>query len=167
MIVGLLSDTHADVSRTEVAMRILLDAGVDVIVHCGDIGSEAVLVEMASAIHARKVPVYAVLGNVDEWSPPLQHFPVSTGVKVARTHRLDLAGRSAVVVHGHEYGLLGAATADPTLDYVFTGHTHQRADSLPNRPRVINPGAVYRSSQPGVAVLDTETERVRWIDLRP
>lgn len=167
MIVGLLSDTHADVARTKVAMRLLLDAGAEVIVHCGDIGSEEVLVEMASAIHGRMVPVYAVLGNVDEWSPPLQHFPVSTGVHVARTHRLDLAGRSAVVVHGHEYALLGAASAEPSLDYVFTGHTHQRADSAPDRPRILNPGAVYRSPRPGVAVLDTATERVRWIDLRP
>ena len=166
MIVGLLSDSHANVRRTVKGVQALLAAHAEIIVHCGDIEGEPVLIAMAAAIHPRNVPVYAVLGNVDEWDVTLPHFPSSTGIRVARTHIVELdGGRKACVLHGHERLLLESALLDERFDYVFTGHTHLRADSGLSRPRVINPGAIHRTHEPGVAVLDTVSGRVTWLDV--
>ena len=65
MKIGILSDTHGDVRRTEAGLDLLLQHPIEALCHCGDIGSESVLTALSAACLPRKIPVYAVLGNVD------------------------------------------------------------------------------------------------------
>lgn len=167
MKIGILSDTHGDVVRTARAVRLLLAEHVAAICHCGDIGDEAVLVELASACRPAGVPVYAVLGNVDHWDSGVRCFPAGAGVDLrGRTAELELGGIPVAVVHGDDPGLLEACIRNGRFRYVFTGHTHV-ADAIDvGSTRVINPGAVYRSPHPSVAVLDLERDDLRWLPLR-
>ena len=125
MIIGLISDTHG-LLRPEIA-RVF--AGVDHILHAGDVGSRAVLEELANI-----APVEAVFGNVDD--------PHDPALACART--LTYRGIVVHVSHGHE---LGRPTAELMLarysaDVVVFGHTH-RAMVLqtPDGRFAINPGA--------------------------
>jgi hypothetical protein len=123
-VVGLIADTHGLV-RPEIA-RVF--AGVDLIVHAGDVGGPHVLAAL-SAI----APVDAVFGNVDDPQDPA----------LARERLLPIAGLTLHVSHGHEVGsptpeLLFARYAGDVL--VF-GHTHRALVARQGGRLAVNPGA--------------------------
>jgi len=162
--VGILSDTHSHRVRARLCNDWLVAQGVNVVVHAGDIGSEGILFDMVEAFTPINVPVFAVLGNVDEHQPEIRNFPASTGVVVAQSHRLTLAGLPVAVIHGHDPLALRRLLADESLAVVISGHTHRRSD-IPGSPRSINPGAVFRSEEPGCALLDLDSGLLRYFDL--
>src|SRR4051794_34337522 len=105
MRVGVIADTHG-LLRPEAEERL---AGVDHIIHAGDIGSPDI-VRRLTAI----APVTAIRGNVDvqAWA---QLYPEEV--------RLTLAGRSIYVLHD-----VGSLAFDPALrgiDIVISGHSHR------------------------------------------
>ena len=162
MKIGILSDTHGDVRRTEAGLDLLLQHPLAAICHCGDIGSESVLTALSAACLPRHIPVYAVLGNVDLFEGELTHFPDGLGVRVCgRRAELELGGRRIVVIHGDDAHSLEAAVHSQQYDYCLTGHTHVREDSREGRTRIINPGALHRARPPSVAVLDLETDQLQ------
>ena len=123
--IGLIADTHG-LFRPEVA-RIF--AGVDLIVHAGDVGGAAVLRELAAI-----APVEAVSGNVDDRFDPM--------LPLERT--LPIGSLTLHVSHGDE---LGQPTPDRLLtryaaDILVYGHTHKALVVRDDRGRlVVNPGA--------------------------
>jgi uncharacterized protein len=124
-VVGVISDTHG-LLRPEVATAF---AGVDRILHAGDVGGRAVL-DALSAI-AR---VDAVYGNVDD-----SHDPA-----LARERSVTIGGVTIHVSHGHELGRPTAALALAKYDgdIVVFGHTHQALLERDGNGRVaLNPGA--------------------------
>ena len=108
VVVGLISDTHGLI-RPEVAS---VFAGVDLIIHAGDVGGRAVLDALAKI-----APVEAVYGNVDDPRDPA----------LAPERLLTLGGVTVHVSHGHE---LGRPTPNLLLaryagDVLIFGHTHR------------------------------------------
>jgi putative phosphoesterase len=154
MILGLLSDTHGHLERTLQALTLLQEA--DHLFHCGDIGSEAILTLLLEEREKGR-PVTAVPGNVDEWDPDFMLLARKLDFPLPHHLRLETDGLRIAVHHGHDKNLLDHLAADPELDLLFTGHTHVPMDDRDGPVRIINPGAVYRASQPGVATLDTRT----------
>jgi putative phosphoesterase len=137
-VIGLISDTHGLV-RPGVFDAL---AGVELILHAGDVG-RGVLVEL-SAI----APVRAVYGNTDPPGDP----------DLAESIELSLGGVSIHVSHGHELGrptperLLAAYAAD----VVVYGHTHRQLVARAEGRLVVNPGAAGHRRfdlQPSVARL--------------
>ena len=124
MLVGLISDTHG-LLRAEVFTAL---AGVELILHAGDVGGQSVLNEL-SAI----APVRAVFGNTDA--------PDERGLKARQ--ELDIHGVSIHVSHGHE---VGSPTAEKllaryTTDVIVFGHTHKPLIERNGTRLVVNPGA--------------------------
>jgi putative phosphoesterase len=122
VIVGLISDTHGLVRR-EVFDAL---AGVELILHAGDVG-ERVLTEIQAI-----APVYAVYGNTD-----------APGGSLPGARDLELSDLSVHVSHGHE---LGTPTPERLLarypaDVVVFGHTHKPLVERAGRRLVVNPGA--------------------------
>ena len=161
MKIGILSDTHGDVARTIRAAKLLRDAHVEAVIHCGDIGSQRIIAELIEAFAPEsKIPVHAVLGNVDG------DELVGAGVDLrGRFADLQLGGKKIAVIHGDDGPLLRRTLFSQKYDYIFTGHTHVREDRRDGRTRLINPGAIYRAPVPGCAVLDTETGALTYLDL--
>ena len=124
MVVGLIADTHGLV-RPEIFPAL---AGVELILHAGDVGGHAVLTEL-SAI----APVRAVFGNTDAPGEP----------DLASHLALKLEGLSIHVSHGHEVGSPNPAKllARYTADVVIYGHTHKPLIERAGRRLVVNPGA--------------------------
>lgn len=109
-----LSDTHMRPgrSRTLPAAVWRAAAGVDVILHAGDVVTGHVLDELA-----RHAPVHAVLGNNDA---------ALAGV-LPETLELDLAGVRVGMIHdsGPAAGRAGRMRRRfPTADVVVFGHSH-------------------------------------------
>jgi hypothetical protein len=124
VLIGLISDTHG-LLRPEVHAAF---AGVELILHAGDVGGLDVLEELALI-----APVRAVCGNTDS--------PDATGL--AQALDLTLGGMRVHVSHGHELGspkpsLLASAY---DADVVVYGHTHRQAVSRVGAKLIVNPGA--------------------------
>lgn len=123
-IIGLISDTHG-LLRPGVHAAL---AGVDSILHAGDVGGDAILDELAII-----APVSAVSGNTDPSGDPRLRPAITIGIGGLLVH----------VSHGHELGsptpakLLAAYGAD----VIVYGHTHRQLVSRSGNRLVINPGA--------------------------
>jgi uncharacterized protein len=123
-LIGLISDTHGLV-RPDVHMAL---AGVEVILHAGDVGGQDILDELALI-----APVLAVCGNTDPPGDPA----------LARSLLYSVDGLDIRVSHGHEVGSpnparLAARYAQPILVY---GHTHRPLVTRLGDQLIINPGA--------------------------
>jgi putative phosphoesterase len=171
LTVGLLSDTHIP-HRLERLPEAALDAlaGVDLILHAGDVDDPAAL-EPLRAI----APVHAVRGNLH-----IQDLS-DGGAMLPAVVELELAGHHVVVTHGHRRGLLGfffkgldviaqrmgltdngqfnqrtvhrLARRYPEAEIIIFGHSHRAHVERVGRALLINPGAVCaaKGERPTVA----------------
>ncbi len=123
-VIGLISDTHGQL-RAGVHAAL---AGVELILHAGDVGGDDILDELALI-----APVDAVYGNTDTPGDP------RLSAQIVR----EIGGLVIQVQHGHESGRL---TADALLerfnaDVLVYGHTHRQSVTKREGRLVINPGA--------------------------
>jgi uncharacterized protein len=123
-VVGVIADTHG-LLRPEVAAAF---AGVQMILHAGDVGGAKVLGGLSKI-----APVDAVYGNVDD-----AHDPA-----LARQRAVTLGGVTIHVSHGHELGQPTAARmlARYQADVVIFGHTHKAVIVRDGNRLAFNPGA--------------------------
>lgn len=123
-IIGLISDTHGLV-RAGVHEAL---SGVELILHAGDVGGDAILRELRLI-----APVRAVFGNTDVPGDP------------ALVERIDLevGGVHLHVSHGHELGSPTPAKLAERYDadVVVYGHTHQQLVTRIDGRLFVNPGA--------------------------
>ncbi|MDQ6919454.1 MAG: metallophosphatase family protein [Candidatus Dormibacteraeota bacterium] len=149
--VGVVADTHCPefVERLPGGIAELL-AGVDLILHAGDISSLDTLAELA-----RIAPVEAVRGDHD------------SGLDLPDRRIVEVAGRRIGLLHGNRSHLIEepatfAGTISlgywwpsggldrhllrtfPAVDAVVYGHTHSAAVRRVGGTLLFNPGAVYQ-----------------------
>ena len=121
LTIGLISDTHG-LLRPEARTAL---AGVDHIIHAGDIGAPAILSQLQAL-----APTHAVRGNNDV-GPWAERIP--------ERELIELAGVGIYVLHDlHELEL------DPTAAgcaVVVSGHSHRPAISTRDGVLYINPGS--------------------------
>lgn len=123
-IVGLISDTHGLV-RGDVHTAL---AGVELILHAGDVGGQEILDELELI-----APVRAVFGNTDPED--------STGL--VQEICIRVGGLRVHVSHGHEVGTPKPAKLAERYDadVLVYGHTHRQLVTHIGGRLVINPGA--------------------------
>jgi hypothetical protein len=141
MLIGVVSDTHGTLPETIDAAF----AGVERIVHAGDVGSQAVLVRLEAI-----APVIAVRGNTDtgelEWRLPDTAAPRFGG------HRLLIAHKKAAVADALPQG----------VDVVITGHTHRAVVERVGGVLFVDPGSAGGHNRDGrgptAALLDLSAQ---------
>jgi len=135
--------------------------GVGHVIHCGDVGGEAVFDELVGR------EVTFVWGNTDVPTRGLLAYIESVGLMAPSEipTRLELDGKRFAVFHGHERGF-PAALDSLEVDYILHGHTHLRRDERIGPRRIINPGALHRAAVRTVATLDTATDELRFHEIR-
>lgn len=150
--IGLISDTHGQL-RAEVHTAL---AGVELILHAGDVGGDEILDELEII-----APVQAVYGNTDAPGRSRLRDAIELQVDDLRIH----------VSHGHE---LGSPTPERLVarydaDVIVYGHTHQQHVARLDGRLVVNPGAAgprrFRL-EPSVAILTIDGGRAA-VELRP
>ena len=166
MLIGLLSDSHANTLRLENAVALLVRQGAGIIVHCGDI----VATGDVSILAAGGVGAYLVAGNMDRRPAKLAEEARTHGVNFA-TDFLEVPlgdGRHLIALHGHNEQLLREFAAGGQFPYICHGHTHRAADNTYGQVRVICPGALAHPrwpKHPTVAILDTDADTVKFIEV--
>ncbi len=141
--VGIVSDTHG-LLRSDLVEAF---AGVDLIIHAGDVGKETVLKGLRAI-----APVVAVRGNMDRqrWAGDLRYTEV---VEVGE----------AVLYVLHDLGDLGLSPEAAGIRGVISGHSHRPALSERDGVVYVNPGSAgpQRPNVPAsAAVLDIHGERL-------
>jgi putative phosphoesterase len=121
LLVGVVSDTHGYLDQR------LLEAfaGVDAIIHAGDVGHPDILTGLRAI-----APLYAVQGNNDV---PL------TGLDLPENLDLNLGGLSIHVVHE-----LRNARSLSAGEAVVFGHSHRQLCEWRHGVLYLNPGAAGR-----------------------
>ena len=154
-VIGLISDTHGLV-RGDVHSAL---AGVELILHAGDVGGDDILAELALI-----APVRAVHGNTDPPDDPNLPDSIDTSI----------GGVSIHVSHGHE---VGSPTPKVLLeryhaDVIVYGHTHKQLVTNVGARWVVNPGAAGPRRfdlKPSVARLTLQRREIaiEIVDLAP
>lgn len=130
MLIGVMSDSHDRLSAIDKVLEIFEEAGVDMILHCGDFVAPFSL----KSIRTSKIPIVGVYGNNDGEKRGLKnmcptiheppHVEELAGVKVLMVHSLDQCPKD-----------LG------DIQVVLNGHTHQEDVHSDEAGRLyINPG---------------------------
>lgn len=137
---GLISDTHG-LLRPQVHTAL---AGVELILHAGDVGGDEILDELSII-----APVQAVFGNTDDAADPRLRASIDIVIGGLRVH----------VSHGHELGAPKpeALLARYAADVIVYGHTHVPLITKAGRRLVVNPGAAGPARfdiKPSVGILE-------------
>ncbi len=160
MRLGIISDTHGHVGPTRPAIRMFESLDVEVVLHCGDIGSMAV-VELFAAW-----PTHFVFGNCDE---NLEEFAAAIRAAGQTCHGLfgdlELDGVRVALLHSHERRRFRETIDGGDYRLVCYGHTHVSAVDRHGDTLVVNPGAIYRASPHSVAVVDLPAVEATIIEL--
>ncbi|HTI99530.1 MAG TPA: metallophosphoesterase family protein [Dongiaceae bacterium] len=147
MKIGVISDTHDFFDRQVVK----LFAGVDHILHAGDVGMPQILLELEHI-----APVTAVLGNTD------------CGIDLKLTEVVTLGGRKFLVQH-----IVNPHAPDEKLrarlrrdrpDAVIFGHTHKPFNQALDTTLFFNPGYSGRpkfNTERSVALLHCAATEIR------
>ena len=160
MILGVISDTHGHVEFTRLAVRMLSSCDVEVVIHCGDIGS-AEIVQMLAPW-----PTHFVLGNCDLPSRPLEEAIAAANQHFhGRFGELELDGRKIAFLHGDDSARFQQTVESERFDLVCYGHTHVAEQHHSGRTLVLNPGALYRAQPHSLAIVRLPELEVTHINL--
>ena len=156
MRIGVVSDTHNQMRNVSRIVELFNAAGVERVVHTGDI-TQAKTLEVFAELEA---PLLGVYGNNDQEREALEGAAERFGFSLCDPPlRLHWAGRRIVVVHDPR--LLEGGLAD-AHDLALHGHTHEHVARRSGGCLVFNPGecAGHLAGHNAVGVVDLAALRV-------
>ena len=133
-MIGILSDTHDNLTRVREAVRLFNDAGCDLVIHAGDFAAPFTVVELRNL----RAPVRAVFGNCDGEKAGLARAFQGLG-EIREAPFAFLHGGVRFVVSHLDAPVPGYVEAG-TCDVVVFGHTHRSLVETQDRVLLINPG---------------------------
>lgn len=155
MLLGVLSDTHNNLTVLQNALSLFRQRGIDTLVHCGDLTTP----ETASAMGGFRV--IHVIGNGDYLSGQIRQAllyqnPQSYSGSIFRG---EVGGVKISAAHGHIPGQVQELLDSGEYAFVFSGHSHRRRDEQVGWGRLVNPGALggLRFEDRSVYILDLQT----------
>ncbi len=166
MKIGILSDTHGNRLSSATAAHWRVKSGVSAVFHCGDIGGADVLTELAAVFEPLNIPIYAVYGNVDTYSPDWKFFPTHIGVSLlGRFGEVNVKGKSIALLHSDDRVRFHKTIECGEYDVVLFGHSHVIYDHTVGRTRCINPGSAGRGTPNTCAVLDFDSSELSILNI--
>lgn len=165
MLIGLISDTHDNLTQIEKAITHLNNAGVQLVLHAGDYCAPFTIPKF-KALNCKLIGVF---GNNDG-----DHELLKTRFK--ETQNCEQHGRFAQVtadgykialLHGDENELLFALIGSQSFNAVVHGHSHNKGVEQRGNTLIINPGELcgYLTGKSTLGLLDTEKNEVKIVEL--
>jgi len=160
MRIGVMSDTHGHRAKTEHVVDVFRRRQIDLVIHCGDIGS-AEIVELLAPW-----PAHFVFGNVDNASEIRPTIVRLGKVCHERFGAIELEGLHIAFLHGDDGDVFRQAARSGQWNLVCFGHSHVAEISQRGPTKLVNPGAVYRAASPSVAIIEIPSLTVALAMLR-
>jgi len=164
MKLGILSDTHNEIARTQAALSIFRARGVESVIHGGDM----TIPEIIQLFDGWETAF--VFGNIDRDKVALARAVSATAGPhhIGIAYQTTLNGWNIGVCHGHDNELLGAMIDSGAYHLVLHGHTHSPRDEQIGKTRVICPGALGGRCPElrSICVFDLTTQAAEFINVR-
>ena len=160
MLLGLVSDTHDNLTALDAALAAFRLRGVTHILHAGDITQPATLERLGGW------QAVAVYGNNDLARDRLAQAAQSAGIELADGWEGGLGGLRVAVLHGDDRARLKRAINSGRFRLIVTGHSHRLRDERAGETRIVNPGALYRAARYTCAVYNPLTGALEIIDVK-
>lgn len=156
-IIGILSDTHGALLPTQKARDIFQSNGVSEVIHCGDVGKPGV-VNLLSAF-----PTHYVVGNCDTPSEVQSAVMKYGGTFYDALGMIVREEIKIAFLHGHDWRTFDELIDSGRYDLICYGHTHEADWRIQHDTHLLNPGALFRTSSPSVALLELPSLRLRTV----
>jgi len=163
MHIGVIADTHDNVSAVEAAVAQFETRQVDALVHCGDFVAPPVIPFFEG------FEVHGVLGNNDGELDGLEAAfrALGDGSQLhGRFADLTFGDSRFAVLHGEDTERVEELAASGEYDYVCYGHHHERDLHRVDGTTVLNPGAHFPTvpdEHRTVAVVDLAADDVEFV----
>ena len=162
MKIGVLSDSHENVTNLELALDAYRAEGITQVIHCGDMTTDAT---------ARSLIGFSVVyveGNMDQSVPDIYRTlrDLNPHSVMLPSYESEIEGVSIGVTHGDNEDELRRLIDSGKHQYVFHGHTHRRRDEIQGTTRIFNPGALggLQFESRSYSILDLETGEITLIE---
>jgi hypothetical protein len=162
MKIGLISDTHNQQHKVKTALNAFREAGVEVVLHAGDVTS----VETLALFEG--FDVWVARGNMDRDHRLAGAVRDRFGPgRLRNVHELEIDGARVALTHGDSHQALHSLLESGEYDYVIRGHTHARNDETRGETRLINPGALKHTEwrPTTAAILNLATGDLTWVEV--
>ncbi len=138
MKIGVLSDTHDNLSNLTFALETFRERGIKTLIHCGDLTGFDLVSQFSD------FRLIYLIGNMDHTS----------GTVIKRVNKLGednyagltfmgiLDGIPVAATHSHIEGKVMELVRSGKYQWVFHGHTHRKRDEVINGVHIVNPGAL-------------------------
>jgi putative phosphoesterase len=163
MLIGIMSDSHDNLTMIERAADVMKKHRVDVLLHAGDYIAPFSIPYLKLSGAKTIIGVY---GNNDGEVKGLKKaFNDINGRLEKAPLRFDLEGLKIMMMHESTY--LADAKEDPSLNLVIFGHTHKLFIEKKSGKIILNPGETcgYITGRKTLILLDTETMEPETVDL--
>lgn len=174
MVVGIISDTHDNLSGLRKAIQIFKERKIEMLIHCGDWVSPFTLEFFDKEIKNLAIPVKSVVGNNpgDLKRTMMGNSKMENPIEWPKTITMlvDIDGKKAIIYHGDDRELLGALIDCQKYDIIFTGHTHSSRNETIGKTLIINPGNTCYACEGkitdkiSVAVYNTKTHKAEIVN---
>ena len=144
---GVISDTHGLLNETVLAVQRFRDNDVQTVIHCGDIGSSAIVRAFQG------IETHFVFGNMDGENKTFRLAAEETGNRLHGWFgSIELSGKRIAFLHGHQLQFEQELESD-NWDLLCFGHTHVASLQMHGSTLVLNPGAFTRAFRPTIAIV--------------
>jgi putative phosphoesterase len=151
-MIGVMSDSHDNLTMVRKAIAIFKNAGCDLVLHAGDVVAPFAARELADL----GCPVKAVFGNCDGEKQGLEMSLEKIGEINEAPLIFSYGARQILLVHYHFSVATYAASGK--YDVIVFGHTHKPAMRREGKTLLLNPGETggWLTGKCTVALLDSE-----------
>lgn len=138
MKIGVLSDTHDNLSNLIAVLETFRENRLTTLIHCGDMTGPELIP------YFKDFRLIYVFGNCDITTGTIQK-------KITRLREDNFAGMvfrgqldgvPVAVTHSHIENQVMTLICEKRHKWIFHGHTHRQRDEVVHGARIINPGAV-------------------------
>jgi len=160
MKIGILADTHDNISKTHKAVEIFNKNDIPITIHAGDMISP-----FTARIFSRLSGDFvAIFGNNDGDKNALEKTISTFGKIESPPMFFEIEELALCVIH--DDSLIKPLMKKPAADIIIYGHLHE-PKVVKDKCLVVNPGECcgYLTGRSTIAILDTETLHVEILDL--
>lgn len=156
MKIGIMSDSHNEITNVIKARDFFLSLDIHILIHCGDITTSKVL----DLLNDFKLFISYGNMDLDRNSLALKLKLLNDENRIGEALDIDLYDKRLFIIHGDNRKALDQAIQSDDFDYILTGHTHHILDERVGKTRVINPGALGGAfwEPRSIAILDLEND---------
>jgi putative phosphoesterase len=163
MKIGVLSDTHDNLTNLITVLDIYRERGITTLIHCGDLTS----LDMVS--HFKGFRLIYTIGNMDVTTGAIKKRieKMSVDNYAGMVFRGMLDGVPVAATHSHIEGKVMELMREKHFKWIFHGHTHERRDEIVHGVHIVNPGALGGLGREprSFCIVDLDAEDVEFIQI--